>query len=461
MPAFNPFLPSWEYIPDGEPYVFGDRVYVYGSHDYFNGYVFCLGDYMGWSAPADDLSAWRCEGVIYPKDADPLNREGRMCLYAPDVTQGPDGRYYLYYVLDKVCVVSVAVCDTPGGRYAFYGHVRYPDGTLLGEAPGDEPQFDPGVLTLGEDVYLYTGFCQPDDKTRHGAMCTRLQSDMLTVAERPRFIVPGEAHAGGASFAGHAYFEAASIRKAGDTFYFIYSSSAMHELCYATSRYPDRGFTYGGVLVSNCDLHMPPDPALPKAYGGNNHGSLVCVKGQWYVFYHRHTNGTWFSRQACAEPVTLLPDGSIPQAELTSCGLNGGPLPGQGEYPAYIACHLYTKERHLMSGVPGAPRFTQDGRDGDRENGYIAGIAEGTVIGFRYFDFHGATRVSVFTRGYAHGAFHISTSPGGETLAVIQVDSSNVWQEYGARVPLPEGKSALYLTYVGKGTAMLRAVAFD
>ena len=54
--AFNPYLPSWEYIPDGEPYVFGDRVYVYGSHDYFNGYVFCMGDYMGWSAPVNDLS---------------------------------------------------------------------------------------------------------------------------------------------------------------------------------------------------------------------------------------------------------------------------------------------------------------------------------------------------------------------------------------------------------------------
>lgn len=26
--AFNPYLPSWEYVPDGEPYVFGDRVYV-------------------------------------------------------------------------------------------------------------------------------------------------------------------------------------------------------------------------------------------------------------------------------------------------------------------------------------------------------------------------------------------------------------------------------------------------
>lgn len=35
--AFNPYLPSWEYIPDGEPYVFDGRVYVYGSHDRFRG----------------------------------------------------------------------------------------------------------------------------------------------------------------------------------------------------------------------------------------------------------------------------------------------------------------------------------------------------------------------------------------------------------------------------------------
>ena len=28
--VFNPYLPSFEYIPDGEQYVFGDRLYVYG-----------------------------------------------------------------------------------------------------------------------------------------------------------------------------------------------------------------------------------------------------------------------------------------------------------------------------------------------------------------------------------------------------------------------------------------------
>ena len=58
MQAFNPYLPSWEYIPDAEPYVFGDRVYIYGSHDRFNGFLFCLNDYVCWSAPVNDLSDW-------------------------------------------------------------------------------------------------------------------------------------------------------------------------------------------------------------------------------------------------------------------------------------------------------------------------------------------------------------------------------------------------------------------
>ena len=129
--AFNPYLPSWEYIPDGEPYVFNGRVYVYGSHDFYNGYVFCMGDYVCWSAPVDDLGNWRYEGIIYKKTQDPENPDGTMCLYAPDVTVGPDGRYYLFYVLDKLPVVSVAVCDTPAGKYEFLGYVRYPDALVL------------------------------------------------------------------------------------------------------------------------------------------------------------------------------------------------------------------------------------------------------------------------------------------------------------------------------------------
>ena len=112
MQAFNPYLPSWEYIPDGEPYVFGDRVYVYGSHDKFNAPIFCVKDYVCWSAPVSDLSDWSC-GVIFRKDQDPMNKWGIRLLFAPDVARGPDGRYYLYYAYDFLGAIGVAVCDTP------------------------------------------------------------------------------------------------------------------------------------------------------------------------------------------------------------------------------------------------------------------------------------------------------------------------------------------------------------
>ncbi|MBR1439883.1 MAG: family 43 glycosylhydrolase, partial [Lachnospiraceae bacterium] len=233
--AVNPYLPSWEYIPDGEPYVFGDRVYVYGSHDRWEGETFCLNDYVCWSAPVSDLGNWHYEGVIFPKLDDPENGEGNMCLYAPDVTVGPDGKYYLFYVLDGRCIVSVAVSDRPAGPFKFIGHVHYQDGTKLGLREGDEPQFDPGVLTEGDKTYLYTGFCGQGDKTRHGAMFTVLGPDMLTILEEPKFVAPGNCYSQGTGFEGHAFFEAPSIRKKDGKYFFIYSSEVMHELCYALS----------------------------------------------------------------------------------------------------------------------------------------------------------------------------------------------------------------------------------
>lgn len=453
--AFNPYLPSWEYIPDGEPYVFDDRVYIYGSHDFYNGHVFCLGDYVCWSAPVDELGNWRYEGVIYPKTADPYNKDGKMCLYAPDVVRGRDGRYYLYYVLDKVSVVSVAVCDVPAGQFEFYGYVHYEDGTLLGEGQGDEPQFDPGVLLEGDHVYLYTGFCGRGDKSRTGAMVTVLDTDMLTVKQAPRFIVPSEPYSKGSDFEGHEFFEASSIRKINDIYYFIYSSVVMHELCYATSSYPDRDFRYRGVLVSNSDLHIDSyKPAeKPMAYGCNNHGSIVEINGKWYVFYHRHTNGSWFCRQGCAEELRMRPDGSFDQAELTSCGLNGGPLKGEGEYFGYLACHLYTSEESVYVGGDHFPKIMQDGRDGDENVGYIGNMKDSATAGFKYFDCHAVKRITIKTRGYAAGTFQVKLKWDGPVIACIPIEYSNVWESYSADVEIPDGIHSIYFTYVGEGDA--------
>lgn len=48
--VYNPYLPLNVYILDGEPHVFGDRLYVFGSHDAKNGTEFCMLDYGAWSA---------------------------------------------------------------------------------------------------------------------------------------------------------------------------------------------------------------------------------------------------------------------------------------------------------------------------------------------------------------------------------------------------------------------------
>jgi arabinoxylan arabinofuranohydrolase len=466
--GLNPYLPSWEYVPDGEPHVFNDRVYVYGSHDRFNGHVFCLNDYVCWSAPVDDLGNWRYEGVIYKKTDDPLNRDSSMCLYAPDVTIGPDGRYYLYYVLDKVCVVSVAVCDTPAGKFVFLGYVHHKDGSRLGERPGDQPQFDPAVLTEGERTYLYTGFCMPKDTSRTGPMATVLGADMLTIEEAPVFIAPSQPYSQGSGFEGHEFFEASSIRKKGDLYYFIYSSFGMHELCYATSEHPIRDFKYQGVIVSNNDLQIDSyKPASkPMYYGGNNHGSIVEIGNEWYVFYHRHTNGTSFSRQGCCEHILIQENGFIPQVEMTSCGLNGGSLIGRGEYPAYLACNLFCKDEAQYTAW-GAwmdnhyPKITQDGKDGDEEPGYIANMMDSAVAGFKYFECRGIRKVKILVRGYCRGDFHVKTAWDGAVLGTIPVDFTNVWSEYTADIKIPDGKQALYFVFAGEGTASLRSFTLE
>ena len=73
---------------------------------------------------------------------------------------------------------------------------------------------------------------------------------------------------------------------------------------------------------------------------GNTHGGIEKIGDQWYVFYHRQTNRTNFSRQGCAEEIKFDSDGKIRQVEVTSSGLGGRALEGKGMYPARICCHL-------------------------------------------------------------------------------------------------------------------------
>lgn len=493
-PAFNPYLPEYEYVPDGEPHLFDGRVYVYGSHDRAFGEKYCEDDYVVWSAPEDDLSDWRFEGVSYRRTQDPSNANDEYQLWAPDVTRGPDGKYYLYYCLSFYHEIGVAVSGSPAGPFEFYGHVKYPASIRGGAVLREHMPFDPAVLTDDDGrVYLYYGFAPakgkemsvpdpegldiPEEEKRRlrkiaerfageqfseYSMVAELEADMLTLKEEPRELIPGGHHEDGTDFEGHGFFEASSIRKVGERYYFVYSSHLSHELCYAVSDKPDRDFAFGGTLVSNGDIGLD-GRTEPVNVLGNNHGGMVRANGNWYIFYHRQTHGTEFSRQGCAERLEILPDGSIEQVEITSCGLNGGPLPAAGEYPAYIACHI-TDPTTRSSIDYGSPVMREQTRITSVPGGkkqYVTGIRDGSAVGFKYFDFRGVTALALSLRGSFDGTVSVCGDAEGQEEFGRAALAGQAGPELSVPLNVPDGVHALYLRFRGSGSLELDSLRFS
>lgn len=473
----NPFLPHNEYVPDGEPHVFGDRVYLYGSHDSEGGERFCERDYVVYSASADDLQNWVYHGVSYKKSQDPRSRAGKLVdYYAPDCVRGNDGRYYLYYVAmgpntKNFGPMSAAVSNKPEGPFEYLGDIRYKNGSPVLKFLTN----DPAVINDNGKIYLYYGWGLGRDfrsklfsplynlvqsKLFDRPVCeikatkpsilscavTELEDDMLTVKYEPKAVLDSKTTADkNSGLYSHSFYEAPSIRKFGDLYYLIYSSCSNNELAYATSKYPDRGFAFQGTLISNCDIGYQGNKKRLAA-GGTIHGSVEFINGEYYVFYHRCTHNTNFSRQACAEKIHMNPDGTFNQAELTTQGM-GKPLPAKGKHPALLCCNLFTKKLKNVQGNgkgKSQPNITHN--KGER---FITAIANDTTIGFKCFAFDDVSKICVTVRGSA-GEFKVLA--GKNCVASIQLESSATWKCYEAFFSPQPGIHALYFVYSGKGT---------
>lgn len=417
----NPYLPNWEYIPDGEPRVFGDRIYVYGSHDRKDSIDFCDYKLKVWSAPLSEPNKWVCHGDIFRTrssgrtqssgcthdGADSLSDVDWTdeCLFAPDVVER-DGKYYLYaYIVNsKGCV---AVADRPEGPFRLLSKYKYDipnhydNGTFI----------DPGVLVDDDGrVYIYCGF--------EGSYMCELKSNMYEV-------VPGSYKLDIIPTAEpHRFFEACSPRKINGTYYMIYSPKRGSCLDYATSDSPTGPFVYRGTIVDN-GIDYP---------GGNNHGSVCCINGQWYIFYHRMTNGTIMSRRACAERIEILPDGTIPQVEMTSLGFEEALNPYEIT-PAETACVL--KGGCLITEMNVFERP-------------ITNVTDGCVMGWKYFDFGDdfsseTMQVRLKIRGTGcKGKIHILIDgEDGEEIGTIDfAEDSGV---VGGRVKAVTGRHSVFL----------------
>ena len=492
----NPYLPLWEHIPDGEPYVFEDpdqpgkyRVYIYGSHD-SRITDYCGREQVVWSASVDSLNNWRYDGEIL---AVSKNAKGEIInadsladvLFAPDVTlvTDKDGKktYYLY------------PNDQHGGRNGLIAKSDRPDGPFeVCNWSKNDPNatdgvlaFDPGVFVDDDGrVYGYWGFGESNGAELDPATMATVKPGTKIV----NHMISGYKEPGQFRF-----FEASSIRKIKDKYVFIYSRfteegefglpTTNYTLAYAYSDKPLGPWTYGGTIIDGRAREKDEQGNVIASanVSGNTHGSICEINGQWYVFYHRQSGLNEFARQAMVAPITVkVEEGEggkveISEGEYTSEGfaLNGlnplerhsagiccwytGPKVAIHEWPNNTFYGSYVEASYGTDDKFAAPYDIRNNTN------YVVNNTDGSIVGYKYFNFDatkGRKDVQLILRLIPEGVNGTITimadrpwaSQGGKALGTIELkaDMPQVPTETFTQLPaLGEltGKHAIFFCF--------------
>ena len=318
--AGNPYLPLWEHLPDGEPRVFEDpdnpgkyRAYIIGSHDVRFG-SYCGPDIRMWSAPVEDLSSWRDDGAIFTY---PVNEQWDV-MYAPDLVEirRKDGtkEYYLYpHSRGRDREAMVAKGRRPDGPFTPVNINE--DGTKA--LPGSVMGFDPAVyidyITDPNDPDFETGFRAYGYWGFQNSTAAELDPNRLYSVrpgtEKINHFIPASFRYGvikdpeGTTYpsiyeeedlGAFNFFEAASIRKIGNKYVWVYSGysgpdyglgSTNSTLRYAYGDTPLGPWRNGGVLVdSRAPVLNQAGSRLQTSYAGHStHGRIYTINDRWYV----------------------------------------------------------------------------------------------------------------------------------------------------------------------------------
>ena len=416
----NPYLPLWEHIPDGEPYVFEDpdnpgkqRVYIYGSHDNLID-AYCGRDQVVWSASVDSLNNWRYDGVILVVDknakGEPFDSAGTAdVLYAPDVTMTTDStgkKTYWLFPNDQTGYRNglIAKSDRPDGPFEVCNW-KDDDANQVTGIYG----FDPAVFVDDDGkIYGYWGFghsyaAEIDPET----MCTVKPGTQLVDG-----MISGREESGIFSF-----FEASSIRKIKDKYVFIYSRftkdgefglpTSNYTLAYAYSDKPLGPWTYGGTIIDGRarEKNEQGEVIASATPDGNTHGSICEINGQWYVFYHRQTGTDEYARQAMVAPIEVkVEEGEGGKVEISEgeYNSNGFSLNGLDPFERHSAgiCCWYTgpkKAEHVWPNNTyyGSYVASGYGTDSNFDKPYdlknntnlVVNNTDGSIVGYKYFNF--------------------------------------------------------------------------
>lgn len=215
---------------------------------------------------------------------------------------------------------------------------------------------------------------------------------------------------------GHGFHEASSLRKVGDHYVIVYASEFIDEthrngghptnLDYAVSKSVAGPYVRKGRIIDNTGID-------PQSW--NNHGSIVKIENQWYVFYHGSSNNTKYARRARVERIEVDEErGIIKQVEMTSQGFLHG-LDATAGIEAGWQC-----------GLTGGAYLTE------KEGCFpLVHITDGCSVKWRYAELAEDGEWSIEIEGTLLSECGISILANGESVGVVNaegVDGQHIWK---------------------------------
>ena len=258
--AQNPIIRN-QFSADPSARVFGDKVYLYPSHDivvqpgHGRPGWFCMEDYHVFSS--SNLTDWKDHGVIVTQANVPWGNPQGYSMWAPDCIFRK-GKYYFYFpdgVKDtsygRGFAIGVAVSDKPDGPFEI-------ELTPIKDVHGIDPNV---FIDKDGQAYLYWA-----GGNIYGS---KLKENMFELASKPEVlgVLPDKGLKEGPYL-----FERNGI------YYMTYPhvENKTERLEYATSDNPLGPFKFAGVIMDES----------PECW--TNHQSVIEFKNQWYLFYHHN-----------------------------------------------------------------------------------------------------------------------------------------------------------------------------
>ena len=148
---------------------------------------------------------------------------------------------------------------------------------------------------------------------------------------------------------------------------------------------------------------------------------------------------------------------------MTSCGLNPGPLKAEGLYDAAVCCHMTCPETmdHINYEDPVNQRITRIVEE--RNEMFLTDIMDGTVVGYKYFDYAAPDSLLLELRGDFRGEVQISADEQGTQMlgrVPLQICTDTWRLAEGVLAPYT-GQAALFLRFTGEGRLQFKAFGFN